>query len=89
MTEAAEGRVTITARNGLHVRPASRVVKEAKNFEAEILFEAHGTSVSAKSLFKLQTLELNHGTEVHIRAKGADASTAVDVMAKLLASIEE
>lgn len=81
-----EKSVVITAENGLHTRPAAQFVKEAKAFNSDITVESNGKSASAKSLFKLQTLGLTKGTEITIRAEGADEQDAV---AKLVALMDE
>ncbi|VAY02425.1 Phosphocarrier protein HPr [Arsenophonus endosymbiont of Aleurodicus dispersus] len=80
--------VTITAPNGLHTRPAAKFVKEAKNFSSEITLSYNGQSASAKSLFKLQTLGLTHGTVIMISAEGEDEYKAVEHLVKLMAELE-
>ncbi len=80
--------VTITAPNGLHTRPAAQFVKEAKGFTCEITITANGKSASAKSLFKLQTLGLSHGTLITIAAEGEDEKQAVEHLQKLMAELE-
>ncbi|AIN46970.1 phosphocarrier protein Hpr [Candidatus Palibaumannia cicadellinicola] len=79
--------VIITAPNGLHTRPATQFVKKAKGFNSEITITSNGKSVSAKSLFKLQTLGLTHGTMITIAAKGEDEKTAVEHLVKLMAEL--
>jgi phosphocarrier protein HPr len=78
--------VEITAPNGLHTRPASLFVKEAKSFESNITVIANGKEASGKSLFKLQTLGLTKGTVITIKAEGADEEQAVT---KLLSMMDE
>ena len=83
--------VTITAPNGLHTRPAAQFVKEAKGFTSEITVTSNGKSASAKSLFKLQTLQtlgLTQGTVVTISAEGEDEQKAVEHLVKLMAELE-
>ena len=79
--------VVITAPNGLHTRPAAQFVKEAKSFESTISVEVGDKSASAKSLFKLQTLGLTQGTEVNIKAEGADEQKAVEALIELMATL--
>lgn len=80
--------VTITATNGLHTRPAAQFVKEAKTFASDITVNANGKSANAKSLFKLQTLGLTHGTVITISAEGEDEKQAVDHLTKLIPELE-
>ncbi|WP_225639136.1 phosphocarrier protein Hpr [Candidatus Profftia sp. (ex Adelges kitamiensis)] len=81
-------KVTITAPNGLHTRPAAHFVKEAKGFTSEITLTSNSKSASAKSLFKLQTLGLAQGTVVTISATGADEQKAVEYLVKLIAELK-
>ncbi|ABF14213.1 phosphocarrier protein Hpr [Candidatus Palibaumannia cicadellinicola] len=79
--------VMITAPNGLHTRPATQFVKKAKSFQSEITVTLNGKSVSAKSLFKLQTLGLTQGTMITIAAQGEDEQKAVEYLVKLMAEL--
>lgn len=82
-----EQKVVITAPNGLHTRPAALFVKEAKSFESAISVEVGDKAASAKSLFKLQTLGLVQGTEINIKAEGADEQKAVEALTALMATL--
>jgi len=82
-----EKNVSITAQNGLHTRPAALFVKEAKVFQSDIVVEVNGKSASAKSLFKLQTLGLNQGTLINIKASGSDEQQAVESLAELISTL--
>ncbi|PPI86700.1 HPr family phosphocarrier protein [Candidatus Pantoea edessiphila] len=76
--------ITINLLNGLHTRPAAQFVKHAKNFLSEITVISEGKSANAKSLFKLQTLGLSHGTVITLTAEGVDEKIAVEHLAKLI-----
>ncbi|WP_331828638.1 HPr family phosphocarrier protein [Candidatus Blochmannia sp. SNP] len=78
----------ITAANGLHTRPATQFVKEAKNFNSEITVISNGKKASAKSLFKLQALGLSKGSIVIISAHGVDAEQAVQHLIKFIAELK-
>lgn len=79
--------VTITAKHGIHTRPAALLVKEAKTFSCDVLVECNGKQASAKSLFKLQTLGLYHGVTVRVFADGEDAQDAVEKVSTLLITL--
>lgn len=85
----AKDTVIVQSVNGLHVRPASQIVKEAKAFTSDIIFQVDGKEASAKSLFKLQTLEMNKGKEITIIAEGEDSQAAVEALKALILSITE
>ncbi|AHH12578.1 Phosphocarrier protein HPr [Borrelia hermsii YBT] len=80
---------TIKAVNGLHVRPASTFVKKAKEYTSDITIEADGKSVSGKSLFRLQTLELSSGKKLMVCAQGDDEEKAVAELVELIESFKE
>ncbi|WP_137220959.1 HPr family phosphocarrier protein [Shewanella sp. MEBiC00475] len=79
--------VTIVAPHGIHTRPAALLVKEAKEFDCDVIIECNGKKASAKSLFKLQTLGLYQGVSVTILASGEHAEAAVDKIASLLITL--
>ncbi|MGY5124941.1 HPr family phosphocarrier protein [Streptomyces nigrescens] len=83
----AETTVTIASLSGLRVRPVSRIVQEAQGYISDIRFLVDGKEASAKSLFSLQMLEMSHGKEVVIVAKGRDEQTAVEAIATLIESV--
>ncbi|AZG36549.1 MAG: HPr family phosphocarrier protein [Shewanella psychromarinicola] len=79
--------VTIVAPHGIHTRPAALLVKEAKEFDCDVIVECNGKQASAKSLFKLQTLGLYQGVSVTVFASGEHAQAAVDKIASLLMTL--
>ena len=64
----------------LHARPATRFVRLAKSFEAEVEIVKEGKAVSAKSSVKLMLLSVKENQEVTVRANGADAAEAVEAL---------
>ncbi|MCE9678765.1 HPr family phosphocarrier protein [Shewanella sp. AS1] len=82
-----EKTVTIMAEHGIHTRPAALLVKEAKQYDCDILVACQGKQASAKSLFKLQTLGLNKGATVTISANGEQAQEAVERVSELLITL--
>ncbi|KAB8279114.1 hypothetical protein BDV30DRAFT_202259 [Aspergillus minisclerotigenes] len=52
---------TITAPNGLHVRPATQFVKEAKIFTSVVTVSDGVKTVDGKKLYPFQTLGLSQG----------------------------
>lgn len=80
--------IIITAINGLHTRPATQFVKEAKNFNSEIIIMSNGKKANAKSLFKLQTLGLSKGSLVIISAHGSDEKKAVQHLINFITNLE-
>lgn len=80
--------IIITASNGLHTRPTTQFVKEAKNFASEVTITSNGKKVSAKSVFKLQTLGLSKGSIITISANGIDEKQAVQRLTKFISELK-
>ena len=83
---SASGAVTISDPTGLHARPAVKLTKLAKRFDAAVEIRV-GTSdkwVNAKSPNAVMKLKARHGEQLEIRADGADAVAAVDALIALL-----
>ena len=72
------GKVTITAPNGMHARPAGELVKLIRGLApARITLRTAAREASAVSILSLLALGLKHGTEVEVCAEGGDEAAAV------------
>ncbi|HEY2850544.1 MAG TPA: HPr family phosphocarrier protein [Gemmatimonadaceae bacterium] len=80
-----ERRVTVVNAHGIHARPAAEIVKTAARFTSNILLEKDGLEVNGKSIMGVMMLAAECGSEVIIRADGADAEAAADALAALIA----
>ncbi|QCI18632.1 HPr family phosphocarrier protein [Buchnera aphidicola] len=83
-----QNKIKITALHGLHTRPAAEFVKEAKKFISDINIIYNGKSVNAKSLFKIQTLGLVHGSLITLSAEGQDEKKAIEYLSKIMTELE-
>lgn len=84
----AETQLTVQVTNslGLHLRPASQLVKCASEFEdCEISLSKDGQVVNAKSIMGVIMLAAEQGSEIQIVADGAKSREAVDALAALFA----
>ena len=81
-----ERRVTVVNAHGIHARPAAEIVKTAARFSSAIKLEKDGLEVNGKSIMGVMMLAAECGSEVIIRAEGADADAALDALAALIAS---
>jgi phosphocarrier protein HPr len=81
-----ERRVTVVNAHGIHARPAAEIVKTAARFSSSIKLEKDGLEVNGKSIMGVMMLAAECGSEVIIRAEGADADAAVDALAELITS---
>ena len=78
--------VRIPNKYGLHARPAAQFVKMAGRFRCEIFVRKEETEVNGKSIMGVMMLAAESGSEIHIRAVGADAHDAVEELAGLVES---
>lgn len=76
--------VTVQNEVGLHARPATLFVKEAKKYASEITVAYGDNTVNAKSLLALLTLGAAKDAVITVAASGADEQTALDALAALV-----
>jgi phosphotransferase system HPr (HPr) family protein len=72
--------------NGLHARPAARVVETARRFRAEVVLLVGTSRARAKDLLDVLALGAPGGTVVLVEARGDDAAAAVAARARLFAA---
>jgi phosphocarrier protein len=83
-------KTTIINKSGLHARPGSLFVREAKKFASEITItklDGEGKPLkncSAKSIALVMAMMLTKGTQIEIGAQGEDEQTAVDTLTALV-----
>jgi phosphocarrier protein len=81
-----ERQATIVNQEGLHARPAAKIVRLASAFESEIELVKDGLDVNGKSIMGVMMLAAECGSSIIIRATGPDAEQAVQALAELVAS---
>jgi phosphocarrier protein HPr len=81
-----EREATIVNSEGLHARPAARIVRLASTFNAEIEISKDGVGVNGKSIMDVMMLAAECGSSITIRAQGSDAEQAAEALAALVAS---
>lgn len=77
---------TLTIRNqrGLHARAASKFVKLAGGYDADITVAKDGQSVSGRSIMGLMMLAAGIGSSIEVSAQGPDAAAALDALQALV-----
>ena len=81
-----EREATIVNQEGLHARPAARIVRLASSFTAEIEICKDGVGVNGKSIMGVMMLAAEHGSNVTFRAEGPDAQQALDALEMLVSN---
>lgn len=84
-----EKNIIIENRTGLHARPAAQFVQTANKFKSSITITKEGKTVDAKSIITVLSMGINKGSEITIRAEGADEDKAVDTLIELINKFSE
>lgn len=83
----------IQNQTGMHARPASLFIENAKKFDSKITIEnlddEQGGAVNAKSIMMLLTLGLSCGSKVRISATGSDETEAVNTLVELIEKLQD
>jgi phosphocarrier protein len=80
-----EREARIVNQEGLHARPAAKIVRLASTFNSEIELLKDGIPVNGKSIMGVMMLAAECGSSILIRADGPDAEKAVDAISQLVA----
>lgn len=80
-----ERTVTIVNRLGLHARAAAKLVTLAGRFQSEIRVRKGPREVGGKSIMGVMMLAAAQGSTITLIAEGADAESAIDALARLVA----
>ena len=78
--------VVIKNETGLHARPASMLVEEAENYEAQVQLIYDDQEINAKSIMGVMSLGINQSEEITIAAEGEDEAEAVTGLVNLIES---
>jgi phosphocarrier protein len=73
----------VTNPEGLHARPAAKLVQLANQFQCEITLVRGSQRHDAKSIMDLMTLAAEQGSKLLLEARGCDAHVAADAIEKL------
>lgn len=77
--------VIINNHNGLHVRPASKLVAALAGFNADLLLEKNGKCVNPDSLNQIALLQVRRNDKLRLLARGPDADAALAAFQALAA----
>ncbi|HLZ06117.1 MAG TPA: HPr family phosphocarrier protein [Bradyrhizobium sp.] len=85
---AFTGNVKLVHAVGMHARPAVKLTKLAKKFQAQIHVRVAGAAewINAKSVAKIMAMRAAHGSMIEVKASGSDAQAAVAALINLIAA---
>ena len=78
-----EREVTISNKLGLHARASAKLVQLLQGFKANAWLIYRGREVNAKSIMGVMMLAAGVGSQIMLRADGADEGAAMDAMIDL------
>lgn len=79
-----EYKTILENKNGLHARPAAKLVKVANKFSSNISIILNGKEVNAKSILSLMQLGASQGSEIIIKVVGEDEEKAMTEIKKFI-----
>lgn len=85
MSKEKAGEHEIVNDLGLHARAASKFVKLANDFDADVWLSNGSHEVNAQSILGVLMLACAKGSKVTLRTAGKQAAPAYDALAKLIA----
>ena len=80
----AERRLLIQNKLGLHARASAKLASEAGRFAAEVTLAKGDVEVNGKSIMGIMMLAAAKGSELCVRAEGADAEEALNAIEALV-----
>lgn len=78
--------LTLENKEGLHARPAVKLVDTTNRFKCDVLIKADGREVNGKSMISVLTLGAARGAVLTFVARGSDAREAMDAIEALITS---
>ena len=79
-------RVVVVNPTGLHARPASKFVAEAKKYQSSLIIKKSGKETNGKSIIQIMSAGISAGTEICLEAEGPDEERAVKALSELIHS---
>jgi phosphoenolpyruvate-protein phosphotransferase len=84
LSDTAQLTIRVPLANGIHARPAARIVAALKPLAADVTITARGAPANARSIVALLAAGIAHDDEIEIAARGRDARAAVTAVATLI-----
>ncbi len=69
--------VTVTASEGLHLRPAGILSKLVRNYNSDVTIKFAGNDINAKKMMAIMSAGIKSGSEIEIVVNGEDEAAAM------------
>jgi phosphocarrier protein len=79
-------KVVVLWREGLHLRPAARLVQVAKQFQSAIYLKGGGKIADLRSILSVLALCATMGTGLDVEAAGDDEQDAIQAIEQVFSS---
>ncbi len=73
-------RIIVTNPEGLHARPAGKLVKLLSGVKSSVIIKYGDKEINAKSILSIMALGINPGEEIEIMIEGEDAESALKIV---------
>jgi len=84
-----DGKFKITYENGLHARPATKLVSKANSFQSEMVMEYQERKVNMKSIMGVMSLGVPANKTIKIVFNGEDEDEAYKAITRVINEINE
>lgn len=84
MSEPLKGDLKIVNDLGLHARAASKLVRVANAYQADVFVEHGGREVNGKSILGVLMLACAKGSTISVRCEGPQAAEAYQAIGELV-----
>ncbi len=81
--------VVVPWENGLHARPASKLVALTRKFTSTINLKCNNQIASARSILSILLLCATMGTTIRVEALGEDEDRAIEAIEQVFAAEDE
>lgn len=82
-------KIVIKAKEGLHARPASKIVQFVKGFSSDFKMQCEGKTANCKSIISLLALGAKHESEVEVIAEGENEAAELKSFIEFMENIED
>lgn len=82
-------KIEVNSKVGLHARPASMFVKQAREYISTIRVKYMDKDVNGKSILEVLSLGAGYGSEIELIAQGSDEKEATEALKNLVENFDE
>lgn len=81
--------VSVPWKDGLHLRPATRLVRIAQTFRSTIFLSSGGKLANARSIMSVLLLAASMGAAIDVEATGEDEASAAQAIEQIFSADDD